>query len=132
VPFVVRTSERHSPKETLVAKYLLFLSVSENRMASATPEEFAEMMTAHTDWAKAVADAGGTVLAGEALQPPETATRYTGGAITDAPLAETKEMINGFYLVEAPSEELAQQFARTCPGETTELRPVADLTAAPA
>lgn len=115
-----------------MAKYLLILSAAQDRMSSATPDERAEMVAAHTDWARAVAEAGGTVLVGEALQPPSTATRYSGGALTDAPLAEAKEMVNGIYLIEAPSEALAHQFARTCPVPTTELRPVADLTAAPA
>lgn len=62
---------------------------------------------------------------------------YSGAKpqITDGPFAETKELIAGFWLLEAPSkEELVERLAR-CPfqyGESIEIRPLfsdADLEA---
>ncbi len=65
------------------------------------------------------------------LKPTSTGVRidYAGTKphIIDGPFAETKELIAGFWLLEAPSkEELVQRLSR-CPfeyGESIEIRPL--------
>ena len=56
---------------------------------------------------------------GAQLQPAETAKtlRLRDGEllVTDGPFAETKEVISGFYLVDADSEERALELAAQVP-----------------
>lgn len=72
-----------------------------------------------------------TVLSGEGLQGPETATilRSRGGRVetTDGPYAETREHLGGYYLIEAADIEAAKTFAAAIPIARTgsiEIRPV--------
>jgi hypothetical protein len=75
--------------------------------------------------------ASGHHLAGEGLQPVETATtvRVRNGRLstTDGPFAETKEQLGGFYLIEARDLNEALQIAAKIPSARTgsvEVRPV--------
>jgi hypothetical protein len=69
---------------------------------------------------------------GSQLQPTDTArsVRVKDGKsiVSDGPFAETKEVLGGFYIVEADSSEEAEQIAARIPsarmGGTVEVRPV--------
>jgi len=73
-------------------------------------------------------------LAGERLQPSETATtvRVENGRTltTDGPFAETKEALGGYYLLEADDIDAALDVAARIPaarmGGAIEVRPVAE------
>lgn len=74
-----------------------------------------------------------TFLAGEGLQPVETATtlRKRQGRVEtmDGPFAETREHLGGFYLIEAPDLDAALRFAARIPAArygSVEVRPVMD------
>ena len=76
----------------------------------------------------------GVLVAAEALQPVSTArsVRVRGGRaiVTDGPFTETKEMLAGFYLIEADNEEEAVKMAARIPPAregTIEVRPVREL-----
>lgn len=78
--------------------------------------------------------AHGNYLAGEALQPIDTATtvRVRDGetVITDGPFAETKEQLAGFYLLEARDLNEALQLASRIPPArlgSIEVRPIREL-----
>lgn len=80
----------------------------------------------------------GRLLAGEPLHPTTTATtvRVRQGklALTDGPFAETKEMLAGFYLVEAESLDQALEIAAGIPPArygSIEVRPVRQLQVTP-
>jgi hypothetical protein len=73
----------------------------------------------------------GHYIAGEALQPIQTATtvRIRSGKLstTDGPFAETKEQLGGFYMIEAKDLNDALQVAARIPSAKTgsiEVRPV--------
>ena len=74
------------------------------------------------------------VTGGEQLQPPETATtvRVENGErlITDGPFADTKEVLAGYYLVEAASLDVALDVAARIPaarfGGSIEVRPLVE------
>jgi hypothetical protein len=75
--------------------------------------------------------AEGRLLAGEELQPVSTATtvqvRDGDTLIADGPFAETKEVLGGFYLIEADSLDDAIDWAARVPAAhdgTIEVRPV--------
>ena len=76
----------------------------------------------------------GRCLASEALQPVHTAAsvRVRNGkmAVTDGPFAETKEVLAGFYLIDAADRNEAIQIASKMPPAsvgTVEVRPVREL-----
>jgi hypothetical protein len=79
--------------------------------------------------------ASGHYLAGEALQPVETATtvRVRNGKVgtTDGPFAETKEQLGGFYMIEARDLNDAIQVAAKIPSAkigSVEVRPIVEFT----
>ncbi len=85
------------------------------------------------DWTlytRALQDAG-VLVAGAGLHPPELATsvRVRGGerVVTDAPFADIKEHLIGFYLIETPDLDAALAWAARVPNVRTgvvEVRPV--------
>jgi hypothetical protein len=74
------------------------------------------------------------VVGGEELQPVDAATtvRVKDGETltTDGPFADTKEILGGFYLVEADDIEAALELAARIPaarlGGSVEVRPVVE------
>ena len=73
-------------------------------------------------------------LAGEALQPVQTATtlRVRNGKVstTDGPFAETKEQLGGFYMIEARDLNDAIQVASKIPSArigSVEVRPIMEF-----
>jgi hypothetical protein len=80
--------------------------------------------------------AGQRLLGGEPLHPTHTATtvRVRSGQVTlyDGPFAETKEMLAGFYLVDAKDLNDAIRIASGIPPAkfgSIEVRPVRELDA---
>ena len=93
-------------------------------------EESQQMMEAYGRYTQMLHDKG-VYLAGEALQPVQTATtiRSRNGKVstTDGPFAETKEQLGGFYLIEAKDLNDAIQVASRIPSVKTgsiEVRPI--------
>jgi hypothetical protein len=76
----------------------------------------------------------GRYVAAEALQPVRTAktVRVRNGktSITDGPFAETKEILAGFYLVDAGTLDEALEIASKIPPArigSIEVRPIREL-----
>ena len=117
-----------------MARYMLLIYQDEAALAGASPDDWNRILQAHGRFAQAVAEQGGKILAGDALQPTATATSVRGGAdgqmVTDGPFTETKEALGGFYLIEAADLDQALAFAKQCPALTggVELRPVLDTS----
>jgi hypothetical protein len=92
--------------------------------ADLTPEERA----AHQRHSDEVDRYGGRTLTAFALQPSTTATSIRGDIVTDGPFIDAKEVIAGFYVIEAPDLDVALDIARRNPitqqGGGVEVRPV--------
>ncbi|MEV7397745.1 YciI family protein [Aeromicrobium sp. NPDC092404] len=91
-------------------RYLVLIHVDEN-VGGEPPAELMDAMSAHVAderHAKLVTDAG--------LMPTSAATRVAsrGGDVltTDGPFAETKEVVGGFMLIEAPTHDDALAWTR--------------------
>jgi hypothetical protein len=71
----------------------------------------------------------GAMVAAFALQPVTTATSIRGDVLTDGPFLEAKEVVAGFYVIEASDLDAALETARQNPilqqGGGLEVRPVA-------
>jgi hypothetical protein len=72
--------------------------------------------------------ASGAMLAAYALTPRDMATSVRGDMITDGPFIDSKEVVAGFYVIEAPDLDAALAIAKTNPvvrdGGGVEVRPV--------
>jgi hypothetical protein len=74
-----------------------------------------EVMEAHGALPGRVADAGGRVVAGLALEQPSTATTIRGERVTDGPFIETKEALGGVFIIEARDLDHALALAKMTP-----------------
>jgi hypothetical protein len=74
-----------------------------------------EVMRAHGALPDRVAEAGGKILAGLALEPPGTATAIRGDVITDGPFIESKELLSGIFVLEARDLDHALALAKMTP-----------------
>ena len=72
--------------------------------------------------------ASGAMVAAYALMPRDTATSIRDDIITDGPFIDSKEVVAGFYLIEADDLDAAIAIARTNPvvrdGGGVEVRPL--------
>ncbi len=87
-----------------------------------------EDTTPHDRHAEELERSGGLRMA-YALTPRELATSIRGDVITDGPFIDAKEVIAGFYILEAPDLDAALSLAKRNPvcqmGGGVEVRPVA-------
>jgi len=116
-------------------RFMLTLIGPEGGYEDVTPEQIKAEMANWERFGKEAMEAG-VFLAGEGLQPVETAKTVRGGrdtdrVVTDGPFAETKEQIGGFYLLECENEDAALEWARKVPirDGAIEVRPVMDYAA---
>ena len=112
-------------------KYMMLIVEAADAYGPAGDADFAKVMQDHADFAAAVKEAGASILSGEALQPTATATylrgtRTPGVHAVDNPLPELKEVVGGYYLVEAADDATALELAKLCPAPfgQIELRPI--------
>ena len=117
-------------------KYLLLIVESEQAYEEAGEAEFNATMEAHMAFSKEVAELGGSILGGEALQPVATATflrgtRTDGVDVVDNPAPDLKEILGGYYLIEAADDEQARGIAERCPAGHVyiEMRPIWEIPA---
>jgi len=86
-----------------------------------SPEQWEGVMAAYNEFG-ATAGAAGVIGGGEALQPPSTAVAIKvdgkGGKVTrtEKPFAEAKEVVGGFYLLDADDLDTAIDWASQIPG----------------
>ena len=110
-----------------MAQYLILIYEDEAQYATASPQVLDEIMQAHNEFAAQVETHGAKLLGGNALQSTGTATSIRGGSdVTDGPFVETKEVLGGYYLVEAPDLDAALAVGKLCPARFggVEVRPV--------
>jgi hypothetical protein len=116
-------------------QFLLLVYSDEELLAKVPPHAFDAQMKQCLEYADEMR-ACGRLIDAQQLEAPGTAktVRVRGGQTTilDGPFAETKEVLAGFNLIEAPSIDeavrMAQDFAWPQYG-CIEVRPVRDVTA---
>ncbi len=94
------------------------------------PEAVAAMSRYNEELTKA-----GVLLSLDGLQPPVKGARvgFSGGTatVTDGPFTEAKELIGGYWLIQAKSKEEAVEWASRCPaadGDVIEVRQVYEMS----
>ncbi len=87
----------------------------------------AEELDAHGRHAAEVEELGGHIVNGYALHSSATATSVRGDTVTDGPFIEAKEVIAGFYILEARDLDHALEISRRNPATWrggVEIRPL--------
>jgi len=94
-----------------------------------TPEDVAAMMKYNEELTKA-----GVLLALDGLHPSSKGARVSrsGGntTVTDGPFTEAKEVVGGYWVIQAKSKEEAVEWATRCPlsdGDVIEVRQVYEM-----
>jgi hypothetical protein len=92
--------------------------------AGARPDD----LQVHDRYAKELEESG-CLAAAFALEPVLTATSIRGDVVTDGPFVDAKEVVAGFYVIDAPDLDAALRIAGRNPatqqGGGVEVRPVA-------
>jgi hypothetical protein len=96
-------------------------------------EPSAEDVAAMTRYNEELTKAG-VLLSLDGLRPPADGARvrFAGGTptVTDGPFAEAKEVVGGYWLIQASSKEEAVEWATRCPaneGDFIEVRRVFEM-----
>ena len=100
-----------------MAQYAILIYEDEASLADAGQEAFDRTLKEHAAFAEEYA---GALRGGSWLQPTGTATSVredpSGGfAVTDGAFAESKEALNGYYLIEAADLDEAIAVAKRVP-----------------
>ena len=113
-----------------MSQFLLALYDDPSTFASLSPQEIQKIIQAYSNWASQLAErgrlAGGNKLADE----PGRVLRGSQEKMSavDGPYSETKEVLGGFFIIEAENYDEAIQICRDCPhlhyGGTIELRQI--------
>src|SRR5262245_47843133 len=111
-------------------QYMLLMITEEKAGIAWSHERDAKLMADHKAFRDALV-AKGKLLGACRLHPERTAVRVrlSGDkrSSTEGPFAETREVVGGFYVVEAESPEEALQWAEQCPSAAlgpVEVRPL--------
>ena len=114
-------------------RYLCLIHLNEQRLADLPASDLNALNAAHLDLNDALRAERRFLLA-EALEPAGTAAcvriRDRRRHVTDGPFAETKEVIAGFYVIEARDMREAVEIASRIPAAsigTVEVRPARQL-----
>lgn len=113
-----------------MAQYLVLIYEDESGFADEAAS--AEVHAAHMAFFD---KHGGAIAGGNALEPAATATTIRGDGsgghlVTDGPFAETKEVLGGYYLIEAADLDAALEVAKAVPARFggVEVRPIRDMS----
>jgi hypothetical protein len=114
-------------------KYMLLLHDNPSAFANVSPEDMQKVIEKYMKWG-AKLRAAGVMKAGEKLtdEPGKVMRRRPDQVrVTDGPYSESKEVLGGFYILEAASYEKAVEYAQDCPqleyGGTIEVRQVDEM-----
>lgn len=106
-------------------KYMLILFENENAYTDFSPEDMQKEIEVHSKW---IEELGEHYDSGEPLEHAAKSVKGKGKVVTDGPYIESKELVTGYYLVNANSLEEAAELAKGCPvlrlGGTVEVREI--------
>ena len=114
-----------------MAKFLVLARGTGQEYANRSPQEMQQIVQKYMAWTAGLRDAGRMIHA-ERLKSDGRVARGAAGkmTVTDGPFAESKEVIGGFWLLEASSYDEVQAFLKDHPhleAGTLEVRQIWDM-----
>jgi len=99
-----------------MAKFLVLARGTGTAYANRSPQEIQQIVQKYMAWTAGLRDAGRMIHA-EKLRGDGRVVRGSGPrmTVTDGPFAESKEILGGFWLLEAASYEEVQGFLKDHP-----------------
>lgn len=99
-----------------MSQFMLLLHEDPDFTLRLSPEEMQRIIERYNAWAGELA-AAGRLVRGVKLKdgPGRRVARAERGGIVDAPHAEAKEIVGGYFLIDVPTEADAVAVARACP-----------------
>jgi hypothetical protein len=117
-----------------VMKYMLIMRASDEAMAASQDIDFNEILESMGKYNAELIDAG-VLVAAEGLDAPTDTivVDYSSQppVATDGPYGETKELFNGFWILDVASPQEAVEWAKRAPlgaGVKTEIRRVSNIS----
>lgn len=111
-------------------QFLLLLHEDIQKMSELSPKEMQEIANAHMIWASKLAEEG-HLISGDGLHEKGVLITGKDCIIKDGPYLESKEIIGGYYLLQANDLQSIVELAKDCPthlfGGTTEIRPIMEM-----
>ncbi len=100
-----------------MAKFLLLLRDNPDGFRSLPPAEMQRIIGEYRAWAEGLRARNQLHGSNKLTDDGGKTIRHKGGALVvmDGPYTETKEVIGGYFLIEAPDYAAALDLARTCP-----------------
>ncbi|MBB3663107.1 MULTISPECIES: YciI family protein [Prauserella salsuginis group] len=115
-------------------KFMLIMRATDETLAAYENVDFNEVIEVMGRFNEEMVNAG-VMVGGEGLDPqdPGVVVDYSGETpvVTDGPYGETKELFNGFWMLEVASKEEAVEWAKRAPlqgpGSKMEIRRVTEV-----
>lgn len=109
-----------------MAQFAVLMTENDDAWARLPPAEQAALMAKYGAWVGEL-NATGRMRGGSPLGGPGRLLRRVGGAVVEEPYAATKDVLTGWFLIEATDLADATTVARGCPalthGESVIVRP---------
>lgn len=119
-------AQQHSKAEGMPEFMLLFRGGEAERKS---PQEMQALVQRYIVWVRQLR-AEGKFKAGDELRPDGRVISKSSTRLTDAPFAESKDAVGGYFLIEAVDYEEAVQIAKSNPnldnGGWVEVRQISD------
>ena len=100
-----------------MAKFLLLLRDNPADFTKLSPAEMQKVIGEYRAWAQGLRERNQMHDSNKLADDAGKVVRHggTGVAVKDGPYSETKEVIGGYFLIEAPGYAAAVEIARSCP-----------------
>lgn len=113
-----------------MAKFMFVYRGGDHDMETASPDQIQQMMQMWMEWIQGGVDAGWMLDSGDALKPTGAVVN-ADLSVTDGPFAESKELVGGYSMIEAPDLAAAVEIAKGSPmqksGGMVEVRELANV-----
>lgn len=108
-------------------KFLVLLHEDTEQMQRLSAKEMEELVNSHMAWAEKLGKSG-HLISGDGLEEKSLLISGKESIVKDGTFLESKEMIGGYYLLQAKDLDTVTELAKGCPchlfGGTTEIRPI--------
>ncbi|GAB5410097.1 MAG: YciI family protein [Balneolaceae bacterium] len=109
-------------------KYMLILFDNMEAFENSSPEEMQAEIQLHMNW---IEDLGDHYDSGEPLHMKAKNIKGKEKVVSDGPFIEAKELVGGFYIINANTLDEATELAKGCPvlghGGSIEVREIMDM-----